>query len=406
MKLSFKNILSALTIFPLISSLVLGQVYAQDMNSSNYKLIDVTIDSGGGQTTSLSNSYQLLGSIGDFSSDPRFSSPSYKLKGGIGELFMANVPLITCFETTTDGTSQCLSAPSYIKTGGMTKVCGPTGCYDRARVEIDPQLNPSDTLYGLQISTTSDFTSNVWGISGSSFMPIAMNSRTINDYLTQTDWDTPTFNVIGLAPNTNYWIRATALHGDFTESDPGPTQTAKTSVPYLYMDIDIADTTGSPASNAPYKLNMTLAPGLVKKADKLIWVNSGTNLRGGEALFEYGLNGGLKKNSNMISSSTTDLTTAQTGFGLQHYSVSQQYDTGNGGELSTLSVVSQLNKTYNGATENVVQIPQTPTIQKAYDSTGPISNGKSAMYVMGKASASTPADSYSETITFVLVANY
>src|SRR5690606_31017552 len=140
-------------------------LFAQQLESDNYKIIDVVTNSSGEATTSQSGAFQLLNSISPFSGDPRLYSNSYRAGLGVVEIFTANVPIISCFETDTNGTSSCTTGPAYLNTNGMVTVCGPLGCYRSARFEIDVQKNPADTLYAIQISK-DDFASDMMYISG------------------------------------------------------------------------------------------------------------------------------------------------------------------------------------------------------------------------------------------------
>lgn len=369
---------------------------AEDVSSTNFKLLDVSITSGG--DVSNATNYDSYTSLGDFSSDIPTDSTSYRLKGGTVKNFEPNVPKIACFETTTDGSSSCTTGPSYLNTGGMVRVCGPNGCYNRARFEIDAQSNPTDTVYGIQVATVSDFSSYKY-ISGTTGALIAPLTRTISDYKTKTSWESTSINLTGLKPNQQYWIRATALQGDFTETEPGPSATATTALPTISFDIDIANTSGAPASDPPHRVSFTLPLGMVRRANNLIWLNVNTNSTGGIELNTKGLNGGLLKTPSIITSATANLAVASKGFGLQQYSSSQLYQNGSGnGELGTFTVASN----YNQGGDNVGIVPQTPTNALIYSSTAPLHTAKAGVYVMGKSDTSIIAGTYSETITFTL----
>ena len=127
-------------------------VYATDLNSANYKIIGITTNSGGGLADSTN--YSLMTITGEISANPTTYSSLYRMNLDPSANFVAEIPTLQCFETNTGtGATQCTSAPAEVLSGGMQAVCGQPGCYDRARFEINPMTNPSDTLYSIEIST-------------------------------------------------------------------------------------------------------------------------------------------------------------------------------------------------------------------------------------------------------------
>ncbi|MCC7290287.1 hypothetical protein IT417_03495 [bacterium] len=392
-----------------IFSLNFLPVFAEDLNSTNFKITGATMNSGGETSQAGSGNFKLLNTMGDFSGDPRVLSTNYRAGIGEVEIFTANVPQISCFETTTSGSSSCTTGPAYLNTNGMVRVCGPTGCYDRARFEIDSQSNPSDTLYAIQLST-DNFASDIRYIDGVTHKPITSSNVTIDDYLTKSAWETDATNVLGLDASTTYKLRAKALHGDFTESDPGPSATATTASATMSFDIDIADTTGvSTESSAPYTVNFNNSDRLVQTgpaqtSDDLIWLDGQTNGSGGLSILFKGQNGGLNSTtaSYTITSASADLDGVVEGFGIQSYYKSQLYELGSGnGSLATLSVISP----YNGAGNNVGIIDA--VFSKVYESNGPTHTGRVGLLLKARASGSaTPATDYTETVTIVIVPKY
>lgn len=400
-----KKILSFLLIFVSLSS----YVFAEDITSTNFKINGASIDSGGQPTTSGTGDYKLLNTIGDFSADPRTTSTNYRASIGQVEIFTANVPGISAFETTTDGSSSCISGPSYLNSYGMTRVCGPTGCYDRARFEIDTKGNPSDTLYAIQISTDS-FASDIKYIDGITLKPIPSSGVTIDDYLTKTDWETPTTNILGLESNTTYSVRAVALHGDFTESTPGPYLSATTALPTTSFDIDISTTAGVNDETAtPYDVTFSdgdkiIQAGPTQSSAELIWIDSQTNGLGGLAILVKGKYGGLNSISTpyLLESATADLDSVSEGFGIQNYYASQLYQTGSGdGDLSAISILSP----YSSSGNNVGIVDS--VFAKIYESSGPTHSGRMAIMLKARASGSTPeASDYQEILTIVSIPKY
>jgi hypothetical protein len=111
-------------------------------NSENYSLLGFNLRGFGGITDAGANESDLLVAGAPHSDDTRLTGTDYAHGTNEGYIWMANEPLIQCFETTTNaGSTNC--EDTDVTSGGMIAVCGGTGCYDRARVEIEPQDNPS-----------------------------------------------------------------------------------------------------------------------------------------------------------------------------------------------------------------------------------------------------------------------
>jgi len=386
---------------------VLNPAFADELKSTNYKIIDADTNPEGEITKSTN--FDLLSTINNFTGDPRIYSANYRLGIANVEIFTAKVPKISCFETDSNGTSDCTTGPSYLNTNGMVTVCGNDGCYDRARLEIDPQNNPADTLYGIQVST-DNFASETMYIDGTTYQPKDSSTKTISDYKTKTEWETATFNLMGLFPSTEYKARLTALHGDFTESEPGPTATATTSEAILSFDIDIADINGvSEESPPPYSVSFTdprkiIQTGPPQTAEKLIWFDTETNAAAGYAILIKGEYGGLYSSTETynIESVQDDLDGITEGYGLQNYFSTQTHHLGSGnGELSIIETIP----TY-GQSGNIVGIVST-IFTKIYESEGPIMNGRIGTFIKARASSTTPpATDYSENITVLINPRY
>lgn len=401
---------NATILFTLLSTLFYPLItYAETLESTDYQIDGATINSGAEVTDSGSTNYLLHTSIGDFSGDPRLNSASYSIKTGTPNVFTANVPLVLCFETASSGSSQCTNGPSYLNSTGMITICGPSGCYDKARIEIDSQNNPEDTLYGIQISE-DDFATDIRIIDWTTRAPVTFSSRTIDDYKTKAEWEdynnsegtgwTVGYNIQGLNPNTEYDIRIVALHGDFTHSSPSPVETATTSMPTLSLDLDISDGSGtSTETSYPYLVEMGLTAGFVTTANNLIWMDINSNGSQGITLAQRGVYGGLFSSGELINSSTANLDVASEGFGLQSFYINQSYASPTG-ELETISVETN----YAGSSNFVGEIDT--SLLDVYQSTGPIYSGRAALYVKAKPATTTPTGNYTETISFVLIAGY
>jgi hypothetical protein len=382
-------------LFPVYSTV------AEELDSTNYKIIDITTQGGG---TAESTNYSTLLTVNDTITDPRVYSTSYKVTADPASAFRPAVPEVNCFETTTDGYSNCTTGPSELTTGGMVAVCGDGGCYDRARFEIDTNDNPTDTLYAIQISK-DNFSSDIRYIDASTYQPETYISHNINDFRTKTQWENDTFNILGLDQATQYYLRIIALHGDFTQTEEGPSQTAITAGTTSSFDIDIAPTTGITAeTDPPFTISFTgsnslLAGAGTVTADHLIWMDAETNGAGGFAIVQKGDNGGLYSTtrSSQIDSVTGNLDSLTEGFGLQNFYTN--YATGSG----LGSITPQTDYNSSGANVGIVNTDW----NKVYDANGPIVAGRMALYVIARAGTDKlGATDYDETITFIFVPRY
>ena len=628
MKISF-----LILIVPLILALFSPDtnIFATDLDSSNYKIVGATTSGGGGIQNSAN--YNMISTAGEISGNPRNYSTNYRLDQDPSANFVAAVPGIQCFETDTDGTTDCTSGPDDLLTGGMVAICGGDGCYDKARFEIEgverepdantvallgldqvsgsgaylldasssanngtpygttyvsdgvtggtrdfdgiddyinlgqdssldltttgtvsvwvdpdrdypsdttstkyrgivakttgggtgqqsyfidwsgtnttrrlrghigdsigllgpninfefqngwnhivltwdgtniilyangaqigsaPQVrnaqvlaqdvhigrafngasytwdgliddvyisnraltadeiltqyeygtrersNPEDTLYMVQISE-DNFVSDIKCIDGSTFRPKTLSSCDINDFRTEAQWETEDFNVQGLAPSTQYYIRASALHGDFTQSDFSSSQNATTTAGSITFDIDIATSSGiTTESSPPYSIAFTGAYELIGgssaiTAPNLIWLDIESNSTGGVAILQHGKNGGLTSatTTQTITSATANLDTTDDGFGLQNFYIDYDDSSPYYGDLTATT-------NYSGST-NSVGIVNT-TNSKIYDGDGPIVSGRTGIKILAKPGTDkTSATDYTENIYFVIVPRY
>ncbi len=383
-----------LSVFPLI-------VFAEELDSTNYKIVGAKTSSGGGLGDSTN--YSLINSIGKISANPRVYSTNYRLYQEPSFAFLAAQPTIQCFETDTDGTTACTSGPPELLAGGMVAICGGDGCYDKARFEISASSNPSDTLYGIQIST-DNFVSDIQYIDGSTFRP--ESTYDINDFRTEAVWETEDFNIQGLTPNTTYYLRISALHGDFTQSDNSIVANATTTTGSIEFDIDIAISTGIDTETAPpytisFATSTELIPGaFATTASTLVWLDIDSSSVGGVSIIQYGKNGGLYSptTSQTITSDTEDLDeNLAEGFGLQSYYI-DYYSSSYFGEITAET-------NYSGTLNSVGAV--STTANKIYSGDGPIKDGRVAMYLKARAGVDKQAASdYGEEIYFVLVPLY
>ena len=378
-------------------------LFAAELDSTNYKIVGATTK-GGSILETASGDYSALLEVGRISNNPRNYSTSYKMLTSPEQAFLPAVPEVSCFETTTSGSSSCTTGPTELSTGGMVAICGPSGCYDKARFEIDTNGNPIDTLYAVMIST-DNFVSDIRYVDGSSLWPESISTHNLSDFLTKTDWEIPDFNIQGLQTATTYYIRILALHGDFTQTEQGPIASATTSAGSVFFDIDIDDETGITTETvSPYTISFTGAYELIggtapTTAQNRIWIDGATNSEGGFAIIVRGVNGGLKSDTTgqTIVSATADLNTAADGFGIQSEYI--DYDTYP--YLGSITATTD----YSG-TGNYVGIVGT-TATKVYESELPVFNGRMALKVIAKPGMDkVAATDYQETIYFVLIPRF
>lgn len=371
-------------------------IYATELDSSNFKIVGVTTSTGGGIGDSAN--YSLMLQAGEISADPSTYSNNYRINQDPSANFVAEIPAVRCFETDTNGTStHCVSGSSAITTGGMQGVCSSMGCYNRARFEIDQRSNPKDTLFGIEIST-DNFANDIKCISGATFAPKSENCN-INDFRTKEYWEAPDFNIRNLDQSTTYYIRVTALHGDFTQSNYSQIANATTTSTVISFDIDIAPETGvTTESNPPYTVSFTMQDELVAgaattTATNLIWFDLNTNSQGAVIALNSKHGGLYSPSTNYkIQSDTEDLNiTDAEGFGLQKF-------------LTTPTTLTA-NPAFSGTNGNVGGVTTTP--RQIYTVAGFTENGRMGTYVKARASTSaSPATDYEEYITVTVIPMY
>lgn len=378
-------------------------LFAEELDSTNFKMIGVTTSGGGGILESTN--YNLISTAGQTSADPRNYSTNYRINQDPSAIFTAIQPSIQCFETDTDGTTDCTTGPAELLSGGMVAICGPGGCHDKARFEINPYENPSDTLYMIQIST-DEFASEINCIDASTFYPKDISLCDISDFRTETYWETEVFNTKGLKANTQYFIRTSALHGDFTQSDYSIEANATTAMGEINFDIDIALESGTTTeTTAPYSISFTGADELVAgaattTASNLIWLDIDSSSTGGVAIIQFGEYGGLYSPTTgetiLSNNENLDDTNAE-GFGLQNYYIdylASDYL----GEITTQTDYAGINNVVGEISTNA---------RKIYDADGPITDGRVGTYLKARSSVSrTPSTDYSENIFFTIVPRY
>lgn len=321
--------------------------------STNYQL--KSFEFGGGGASMSSSTYSSDGIVGEV--DGQQSSSTYKVNSGLVFVQNANVPTVT-----------------LVNSGNW---------YNKLHVTIGPQNNPTDTKYAIAIST-DNFTTTQYVQSDDTVGSILGPE----DYQTYSNWGGASGeDIIGLLQNTTYEVKVKAMQGYYTESAYGPPASNSTSPVTLTFDIDIAptDTETSP----PYSISMgSLNPGSVSTANDKIWVDLDTNAANGGYIYIYDQYAGLKSVNvdHTITSSSTNLSSATEGFGLQVDSA------------TNISAVSP----YNGSagTDNVGVVDS--TVRELFSANSPVTSGRGSVLVKAKASNTTPAaNDYADTLTLI-----
>lgn len=390
-------------------------VSAQELSSTNYKILDPTIDSGGG--ASDSTNYSILQSLGNPTADARLTSGSYALGSGFPSGIQANVPLVRCAEatTTTASPSLCLYFPNA---NGAQGECGTPGCYSRIKFEIDHQNNPIDTLY--LVSMTDTVTSTVYYVQ--STHTLATNYD-INDYLTicghegrdprtgsgcvtggDPQWNATLqrYNVYGLTPGRQYSVAVRALSGDFTETQYSPAVNVTLEYPTLSLDIDTGTLISS--NNAgPHVISLgVLVPNTVVTATNRIWLDLGTNILSGLSTYVRDTNGALVNGGSTIPSQTEDLNVdagANGGYGLKNINSTET----SLGPLQDGSTYITANSTSVGAMSTTNTLIYFTDILSTNQ--GQINGGRGGIEVKARSIPADSSGSYSDIITFTMLAN-
>ena len=312
----------------------------------------------GGTANSTTSTYSIEGISGEIGGQTSTTS-TYTLRPGFNETQQAHAPKILVFNN------------------------GSGAYYNKLHFEIDQQNNPSDALYALQISTSSNFSTGVNYVKSDMTIGSVLN---LADYQTYTTWGGVSgAEIIGLTPNTTYYLRAKSTQGKFTESAYGPSLSASTLNPSLSFSL------------SPTSINMgDLSIGSVINAPSSISIGFSTNALSGGDVYINGANGGLKSTlkTNTITSASGDLSSLSHGFGAQVTAAGQS----SGGPFTKLSP-------YNLATNNVGIVDT--AIRKILTSSTPVTTATASVLLKAKANFNDPASTdYSETVTVIATASF
>ncbi len=332
--------------------------------STNFQLNSYGFGNGG-TADSGSTNYHVNGLTGEVSGSA--ASSNYKVGAGENYVKQANVPTIT--------------------------IANDTGSwYNKLRVTVGPENNPSDALFAVAISTDG-FTTTQYVHSDLT----VGSSLSFSDYQTYAAWGGSSGVIVrGLTKSTVYSVKAKAYRGKFTESGYGPVASASTVDPQLSFDIDVAATNIS--TSPPYVVDFgTIPVSTVTNSSMRVWISLDTNAESGGMVYVSGQNAGLRSAdaTYTIAAQTGDLASLAEGFGLQGASIAQT----SGGPLA-------LDSPYNVSGTNVGV--EDSLIRQIFNSTGaPIVGGRGSFIMSAKTKPLTPASAdYAEVMTAIASASF
>lgn len=330
--------------------------------SNNYELNSFGFGNGGAAGAGSSN-YKMNGLTGQTAG----SGASTNYKAGAGENYtkQANVPTIAI---SNDG-----------------------DWYNKLRLIIGPENNPSDATFAVAISSDNFVTTQYV----KSDLTIG-SSLVFGDYQTFAGWGGASGVMVrGLRAGTVYSVKAKAYRGQFTESGFGPVASAATVNPQLVFDIDVSSSDAN--TNPPYEIDFgSLLVSTVTDAPKKVWVDLDTNGESGGKVYVSGQNSGLRSTggSYTIASLTGDLGSAAEGFGAQGVSATAA----SGGPFNLVAP-------YNVSGNNV-GIADT-LIREIFSAPGPLVGGRGSFILKVKTKPLTPSSAdYTEILTAIASASF
>ncbi len=332
-------------------------IFASFPATTNYQLNSYGFGSGGTANSTTAN-YALEGISGEISGSPS-STATYTVKPGFVQTQQAHVPKVASFDN------------------------GSGAYYNKLHFVIDQQSNPSDALYAVSIST-DNFVSDIKYVKSDLTVGSSLALTDYQTYSSVTWGGASGANIIGLLPNTTYYLRIKATQGKFTESAYGPIASATTTNPHLSFSVSTSS------------IDMgTLLTGTVVDSPSTIDVTFDTNAASGGDVYINGKNTGLFSTSasNTITSSTGDLSSLPRGFGAQVTSTASS-----SGSFVKLSP-------YDGSSNNVGITDA--TIRRIITAAGPVVGGTGSIRIKTKAATDEKAATdYTETITLLASASF
>jgi len=419
-----KNFLKTITLFIAFSFISSGftsfiNIKAEDLQSTEFEIKDAGISNS--QGTLDSSSLSLIGSLGSIVNDVRLTSGTYEINSGSG-VNLLNVPKVQCFETNTIGNNtNCLSLPN---SNGMQGECGGFGCYSKAKLEIDAQENPFDTLYLVKILDVtdnityylkSDHTLGLTYTISNFLSKCAIEGKDSSnpdcDQESDSGWNInlQSTNIFYLDSQKSYSASVKALNGDYTETTFGNSINTDTTAQALALDLDIGPSNEpNIESSQPYNINIMQGTGYqaVQTSTDLLWFNFNTNNPNGFDFYVKDKYNGLysqTKNVTIPSVNSNLATDNDAGYGIKIF-----------GDNITQTTLGPLLKSigYNTSGEN--EVGSLTTANKLLFSTntsetgkGEIYNGRGAIVFKVKTQVTTPiSGDYTDELYFTIIGNY
>jgi hypothetical protein len=346
------------TVLGLATSLVL--LFAASPSSTNYTL--KTYDIGSGGTTSTSTNYGLQAGTGN-QSGAIGSSTNYTAQGDGRGVANAAVP----------------PAPA---------LTNPSNYYDRLKLVLATGSNPSDTKYLIAVSTDNFATTKYVQTDNS-----LGTSQALANYQTYSAWGGASgFLIVGLSASTTYQVKVKALQGSYTGSGFSPVASASTVAPSVSFSL-ATTLTSTPPFTVGFS-NLTAGTVVNGSADALIGLTS--NAVNGGAVYVRDTNSGLYSTlaNTTLSSASTDLSSASSGYGGQITSVGQT----SGGPIAAASP-------FNGSGNTVGAL--TTSLQQLVTTASPVTSGTATLRLKTKVAALTPsATDYADTVTLIAAMNF
>lgn len=208
-----KKLLTFLLLFMISTS----PTFAALPSSASYQLRGYSFGAGGGNNITSTN-YGFYGVAGEIEFG-QLSSASYKVGTGLTYLLQSNLP-------------------------GAPTITNPGNTYDRLQIILNTSSNPTDTTYAIQLSTVSNFASNISYVKSDNTIGATLTTA---DYRTYTSFGGASgFFVTRLSPNTTYYFRVKARQGKYSETGWGPSSSAATINSTLTLTLSANTITFSP----------------------------------------------------------------------------------------------------------------------------------------------------------------
>lgn len=329
-------------------------MFATMPSSTSYKLNNYSFGNGG-TAGSTSTTYGLNAVTGEQSTTTQ-TGTAYK--EGSGNNYTQNAQVVTLTFT------------------------NPSTYYNKLLLVVNPGTNASDALYAVAISTDNFTTTNY--VKSDNTITSSLTYPT--DYRTYAGWGSASGTlVIGLIPNTTYYVKAKTIQGKYSETSYGPVVSVATSVPSLTVGI-----TTNLLAVGPYTISFgTLVIGASNDALDFIKITYATNAESGGDVYIAGQNGSLSsaRTGGTIPSVTGNLSSVS-GWGAQGTSVTQS----SGGPFSVTA------PNYNGSSNSVGQV--STSFNSIFNTTAPVVGGAGSILLKARPTNVTPAaGDYGETLT-------